>query len=249
MSLPNKWLSPKDVLFQERSGNPGSFAFDAKVARVFDDMIRRSVPGYQESLKATVEMAVRFALPDHPILDLGCSTANALIAIAERLPSDEPALIGIDSSEAMLRKGREKLLQLGLTTRVALHRADLADTDIVEHCVCILNYTLQFIPVLMRPILLARVFEAMAAGGLVILSEKSTPNRDEWNQTIEELYDQHKLEMGYEQVEIARKRSALKDILVPLTVDQNIGLLKAAGFRSPEILIKNLYFTTFIARK
>jgi len=51
----------KDSLYSQPLGRIDSFIFDDQVARVFPDMIERSVPGYQTIITAIGLLAGRFA--------------------------------------------------------------------------------------------------------------------------------------------------------------------------------------------
>ena len=69
----------KDEIFK---GNyNGSFEFNETVAVVFDDMITRSIPLYDEFIKSTMAVVSRFCPDGSRIYDFGCSTANTLLAI------------------------------------------------------------------------------------------------------------------------------------------------------------------------
>src|SRR5262245_23302166 len=63
------------------------FDFGAETAAVFDDMLERSVPYYDEIQRQVAELTVDFAA-DAAIYDLGCSTCAAFLRIAPLLPPD-----------------------------------------------------------------------------------------------------------------------------------------------------------------
>jgi len=67
--------------------------------------------------------AVAMLGPEQPqrILDVATGTADLAI---EALRLDPKKVIGIDISEAMLRRGREKIEQLGMSDRIVLQRGD-----------------------------------------------------------------------------------------------------------------------------
>ncbi len=47
----------KDEIFKEAGSGKKPFEFNAQVARVFDDMVSRSVPFYSEVLRMSAELA------------------------------------------------------------------------------------------------------------------------------------------------------------------------------------------------
>ena len=145
------------------------FEFDTEVASVFDDMLNRSVPFYDEMLNLTTSFALKYCQNKSTIYDLGCSTASTLINIAQK--SDvELELIGIDSSIAMCERAKEKSNAYGLDIRFL--NSDIFDVDFKSSSVIISNYTLQFIRPLQREKLIKKVYDALEDGGVFIFSEK-----------------------------------------------------------------------------
>jgi ubiquinone/menaquinone biosynthesis C-methylase UbiE len=64
----------------------------------------------------------RMAAPvDRPILELGCGTGRVAIPVARK----GARVIGIDRSESMLKRGREKVRRARLGSRVKLIRGDI----------------------------------------------------------------------------------------------------------------------------
>ena len=68
----------KDEVFREVK-SVADFTFGEKVASVFDDMLDRSVPFYQEIQRMIAEMGADFATEGSSLYDLGCSTGNTLL--------------------------------------------------------------------------------------------------------------------------------------------------------------------------
>ena len=58
-----------------------------------------------------------------------------------------------------------------------------------------------------------------------------------------------KKQNGYTEEQIERKRLSLEGVLVPVTSDWNIDLLKQAGFRQVDIFWKWMNFVGYIAFK
>ena len=93
----------KDTVFHEADPKIGDFAFTAKVANVFDDMVSRSVPYYEELQRMTCELARDFARANTRLYDIGCSTATTLLALDE-LVDPSVAFVGLDKSAIMLAR-------------------------------------------------------------------------------------------------------------------------------------------------
>src|SRR4051794_2808561 len=70
-----------DQVFAEARPRVDDFSFNKEVTAVFDDMLDRSVPFYQEIQRQVAELAVDFAQPGTNVYDLGCSTANSFLNI------------------------------------------------------------------------------------------------------------------------------------------------------------------------
>jgi tRNA (cmo5U34)-methyltransferase len=141
---------PTDRIFAAPLPRSEDFAFDARTAGVFDDMLSRSVPFYAEIQRVTGELAADFAVPGTNLYDLGCSTGTTLAAL-ELLIDPSVRFVGVDSSAEMLDKARQKLDLRFTPRRRDLVRADLHDFDGVENAsVVILTLTLQFVRPLHR---------------------------------------------------------------------------------------------------
>ncbi|EMF2926789.1 carboxy-S-adenosyl-L-methionine synthase CmoA, partial [Campylobacter coli] len=54
---------------------------------------------------------------------------------------------------------------------------------------------------------------------------------------------------GYSKIEIAAKREALENVLIPYSEKENLDMLKNAGFEKIESVFKWVNFETFIAFK
>ncbi|MEU3017956.1 class I SAM-dependent methyltransferase [Nocardiopsis sp. NPDC007018] len=90
-------------------------------APAYDRLVSRS-PGYHRDLRAS---AIRLRLPDRGegllLLDLGCGTGASTAALAREYPLAR--IVGVDSSEGMLREARAKRW----SDRVTFRRARAQD--------------------------------------------------------------------------------------------------------------------------
>jgi len=126
---------------------------------------------------------------------------------------------------------------------------DILDTDISNASVVILNFTLQFIPVEQRTELLKKVFAGMRVGGILIISEKITFPDKKLNQLFIEMYHSFKENMGYSKLEIAQKRAALENVLLPETLEIHKTRLTEIGFRSFDAWFQCFNFASMVAFK
>ena len=238
----------KDTLFKKPS-TPCAFEFNESVARVFDDMLERSVPFYKECQQMVIDLVLHFAQKGSAVYDLGCSTGTLLRLLVKTIPANlKVRFVGLDNSEAMLKKARGKLK--GHLKRCDLVAADLeSGFELADASVVIMNYTLQFIPPKRRAAMLKKIYKGLRPGGGLILIEKVRGESDGLNHLFVERYHGYKRERGYSKLEISRKREALENVLIPLKPGKNRDLLEGAGFRQVDIFFKWFNFAGFLAVK
>lgn len=227
----------------------GDFEFDQQVVDVFPDMIRRSVPGYASILAITGELAARYATPGSQIYDLGCSLGATSFAVRERIPAS-CRIQAVDSSAAMVRElarrvGEPKSDQAS----IEIQEADLMAVPIVAASVAILNFTLQFIPPAHRQTCLTSIFNGLAPGGALILSEKVSFADDTEQALITELHHAFKRANGYSELEIAQKRTSLENTLIAETLDVHMNRLRHIGFSHVSCWFQCLNFVSILAVK
>ena len=222
------------------------FEFDEEVAAVFDDMLQRSIPFYNESQKITEFFALKKLENGGIIYDLGCSTASLLLNISRNL-KHEASLIGLDNSEAMLARARKKCEAYG--AKIEVKNEDILKYDYKMADVFVSNYTLQFIRPLVREELVKKIFFSLKKEGLFIFSEKVISHHPKLNKDLIECYYEFKKEQGYSEYEIVQKREALENILVPYSEEENIKMALNSGFSHCEVVFRWSNFVTFIAIK
>jgi tRNA (cmo5U34)-methyltransferase len=240
--------APADRLYRTDTV-PEDFAFSDRVVEVFDDMLDRSVPFYQEVIKATAHLLRRHLQPGDSVCDLGCSTGTSLLQMARLLEGHDLRLVGIDSSPAMLEKARLKAEMYGRQHTIDFCLEDITRIQRPGTAAFVVNYTLQFIRPLLRPALIESLFANLRPGGLLIVSEKTILPDGRLNRSFIDIYHDLKRERGYSELEIARKREALENILIPFSIEENIALLGKAGFQPVTPFFQWFNFSSFVACK
>ena len=248
LSLAKK-KSLKDDLFRNRRSQ-GDFVFNQQVADVFDDMVVRSIPGYETIVSTIGGFAKKYYSPNSNIYDLGCSLGGVTFEICKQLGNSDFNLVAIDNSEAMIERLVEKKTNLGgLENSVKILCEDINDTAIENASVVILNFTLQFLPPKCRNQLIKRIYNALIPGGILVLSEKIVLDDKSLNSLFIEMYHKFKESNGYSELEISQKRLALENILIPEPISVHKSRHVSAGFNSFEVWFQQLNFVSMISLK
>lgn len=242
-------MAERDNIFAVKTDRLGDFTFDVKVADVFDDMVERSVPFYTEIQRMTCQLAADFAVENSNIYDLGCSTGTTFHRLDAALDPGV-AFVGIDNSPPMLDQARLKLAEVSKRRRVDLHLADIEGGYPLENASGVLMVlTLQFIRPLQREKLARKIFAGLRHGGVLIVVEKLLSADSTLNRLFIDHYYDLKRAQGYSDTEINQKRESLENVLIPYRMDENVALLKEAGFTHVEEFFRWYNFCGFIAVK
>jgi len=242
----------RDRLFRATAARAAHFEFNEEVARVFDDMLVRSIPMYLEQQEMIRELASKFWSPGTTIYDLGCSTATTLCNIG-RATKNTCRLVGFDNSRAMLDRAQSKIRKAGLEDRVSVHFADfdlefdgikLEKASVVTMC-----WTLQFVRPLNRERVIQRIYESLVPGGALIVTEKTLTNSSQMNNFFIDLYYKFKQRNKYSPAEIRRKREALENVLIPYRTCDNMDLFQKSGFEVVETFFQWYNFTGYLCVK
>lgn len=239
----------KDEVFKDQIGKPGDFKFGATVAKVFDDMVSRSVPFYGEIQRMIAELAADHAKENSLVYDLGCSTGTTMIGM-HTVVNQDIRFIGLDDSEEMLDKCKSKLIELGFSRPYELLCADLGQSIKIENAsVVVICLTLQFVRPIYRGQLIKNIFEGLNKGGVLILVEKILAEESNFNRDFIKYYYNYKRRNNYSEMEISQKREALENVLIPYKLSENIALLRDQGFEHCEVFFKWNNFAGLIAQR
>lgn len=239
----------KDEVFKGDIEKASDFKFGANVAKVFDDMVNRSVPYYGEIQRMMAELAADYAREETFVYDLGCSTGTTMIGM-DTMVAPNIKFIGVDDSQEMLDKCKSKLMELGFSRPYELRCADLGQGIKIENAsVVVLCLTLQFVRPINRERLLQDIYNGLNQGGVLILVEKILAEESNFNRDFINYYYNYKRRNNYSEMEISQKREALENVLVPYKLSENITLLRDKGFAHCEVFFKWYNFAGLIAVK
>ena len=223
------------------------FRFDKEVVEVFDDMVRRSVPGYDSMIQMIGLIARMYGQDNTNYYDLGSSTGAISLAIALNNKHQKNTFFAVDNSEEMVSKCQQNL-ESKIDNLKAIC-ADINQIHIENASIVVLNLTLQFIDVKDRSNLIKKIYEGLNPGGVLIISEKIHFEDKETQDQITNLHIDFKKENGYSELEIANKRQAIENVLITDTKAIHIERLKDSGFKDTSCFFQCLNFVSFLSVK
>ena len=241
-------MRKKDTLY---SVNPVAedFSFNDQVVAVFDDMIQRSVPFYDAVIDAMPGLLEHILHENDSIYDLGCSTGETILRLAGQLNKKKLRYIGVDNAPAMLDCARKRVQVLMPDTDISFIENDVSKVALEGAGAALCNYTLQFIRPQERAAFIQRIYKGLRPGGVLLLSEKILSADKYLNREFIHQHHNFKRLRGYSELEIARKREALENVLIPFTLDENKLLLQEAGFTAVDSFFQWFNFAALIAVK
>ena len=244
-------MEEKDTLFETTIVEPNDFVFDERVVRVFPDMIRRSVPGYGLIVPMIGLLARRHAQPNSRLYDLGCSLGAVSLAMRSAVTAEQVEIVAVDNSPQMVRQLEQRLDSEAAQAAIPILpvRQDILETQIENASVVVLNFTLQFIRPADRLGLLKRVAAGLLPGGILVLSEKISLEDPEEQRLQQAWHHDFKRAQGYSELEIARKREALENVMIPDSLRAHHQRLSEAGFTACYQWFQGFNFVSLVARK
>jgi tRNA (cmo5U34)-methyltransferase len=236
----------RDNLFNKQS-DIADFRFDQDVVKVFDDMVRRSVPGYDSMIQMIGLIARIYGQDNTNYYDLGSSTGAITLSIALNNKSKNNQFFAIDNSKEMVEQC-EKNLHNKVNNLQAICD-DINQVQIKSASIVVLNLTLQFIDVNLRFNLIKKIYDGLEPGGILIISEKIHFDDAVTQNHITKLHMDFKKENGYSELEIANKRQAIENVLITETKEQHLNRLRECGFVETSCFFQCLNFVSFLSVK
>lgn len=228
----------------------GKWEFNQEVTDCFDEMLERSIPAYSDMRSLVDKIGRRFARNKTAIVDLGCSTGEAIKPFIQRFGASNQYKL-YDVSEPMLEECRERYsgwIDNGLLT---VEKFDIRNgvPSGFAASVVLSVLTLQFTPIEYRQRIVQSVYDRLLDGGAFILVEKVLGSNYEIDRHLVDEYYDLKGENAYTEEQIATKRKSLEGVLVPITAKWNEEMLQSAGFKSVDCFYRYLNFAGWVAIK
>ena len=219
-----------DKVFAEQQDMIVDFVFDEKVAGVFPDMIRRSVPGYDTVIPLLGVFAERYVQADSNVYDLGCSLGAATLALRRRITQPGCRIYAVDNAAAMIEQCKAHVTIDKSRTPVDVLCMDILDVAIENASLVVINFTLQFIYPAQRQALIEKIYRGLRARGALVITDKIIFANETDQGFMDAMHTQFKRANGYSELEISQKRTALENVLIPDLIATHQQRLLQAGF-------------------
>ncbi|MBN2530739.1 MAG: carboxy-S-adenosyl-L-methionine synthase CmoA [Deltaproteobacteria bacterium] len=239
----------KDNIYANKMTRVADFSFDHQVVDVFDDMLHRSIPGYDAVLHQIGSFATRHVAPRTNIYDLGCSLGAASLEIRNCVDAEGCQIIAVDLSKDMISRFEACLKRHVGVLPVITQCIDINELSIENASFVVMNFTLQFIDTHQKEGIVQKIFNGLKPNGAFVLSEKILFEDTREQTFIEESYFGLKRRNGYNDLEISQKRDALENVLKLESAGAHLHRLKQMGFTQVSQWYQNLNFASFIAVK
>ena len=221
---------------------PYDWQFNKETVKVFDKHIENSVPLYKEFHKNIVNMSVYFAQRNTNIVDIGSSTGVLTYDLFKINQSRKISCIGLDIEEDMVKESSKRYPEVNFKNINAL-KFNYTNTSVVT-----IVLTLQFLSKSDRKLLLKKIYDEMNVGGAIFIVEKVRTTNLEIHDIYNDMYYDFKRN-NFNDTDILDKNISLRGIMKPLTLEENINILKESGFSECEVFLKYNNFVGIMAIK
>ena len=156
-------MGKQDNIFEEGNLSGLPFTFNLEVTEVFEDMIRRSVPGYQTSLRLITQYAKNYYQPETNCYDIGCSLGASSISILKA--RQDAKITAIDNSEAMIKECRNRFEKFPQFKSINFIQEDVMESELGNASLVVVNYLIQFLDLNQREALLKKSIKPFCQEG------------------------------------------------------------------------------------
>jgi tRNA (cmo5U34)-methyltransferase len=212
----------------------------------FEDHIAQSIPHCQEQREFIAGLARFFLHGNATAYEIGVATGALARAVLARVPQRDCRYIGLDRVPGMIERARRGLAG---DPRFQAIEADALDFPFDNAALILSHYTLQFIPLPERAALLGRLHAVLRPGGALVIYEKTLGGDARVQDILTQMYFEFKARQGLSAEVIINKAHALQGVAMPISFEDNLRQLRAAGFTRIEVIYRAYAFVGFLAIK
>ena len=222
--------------------NKYNWRFDKEMVDNFDDHVKKSVPLYEEFHKDIINMSVYFSQKNTKIIDIGTSTGVLLNDLYNINKHRNMECIGIDIETDMIEECNNRYNNLKFEV------CDALDFDYTNSSIITSVLTLQFINKKERKEIIKKIHNEMNEDGSLFIVEKIKNNIPDIHDIYNDIYYDFKRNNLTDE-DVLDKNVSLRGVMKPLTLQDNIQILKNVGFNKIDIFMKYNNFVGLLAIK
>lgn len=233
VDVPKRKSRPVDDAI---SAVPGEWRFDENVTLAFDSHVRKSVPFYEEIQRMVIELSEYFVRDQGVVYDLGSSTGTTLDLLSKAHAGKQDAqFLGFDLSKFMVKEARKKVNR----PNVRFYHKNVLDVEFSPPANFVTSlFTMQFLTLAERRVLLAHICEGLIEGGGLLIVEKVSSEYSVFEDMWTELYWDFKRRQGFTPEQIIEKANSIRGVMKPLTTEENLDLLWQSGYSRVDLFFK-----------
>lgn len=222
--------------------NKYNWRFDKEMVNNFDDHVKKSVPLYEEFHKDIINMSVYFSQKNTKIIDIGTSTGVLLNDLYNINKHRNIECIGIDIEKGMIEECNNRYNNLKFEV------CDALDFDYTNSSIITSVLTLQFINKKERKEIIKKIYNEMNEDGSLFIVEKIKNNIPDVHDIYNDIYYDFKRDNLTDE-DVLDKNVSLRGVMKPLTLQDNIQILKNVGFNKIDVFMKYNNFVGLLAIK
>lgn len=215
---------------------------EESVVKEFDKHIRQSIPMYDTFHKMIRNMS-RYAIQDNSkVVDIGCSTGYLLKELQGVSNKNNVEFIGLDTSAYMIEFCKKNHKGNFINTNAT--DFDFTGSSFITSVLC-----LQFCKKEDRRRIVESIYRGLKEDGMFVVVEKVKTQTVDVHDMYNDLYYDFKREQGLTDKEIIDKNVSLRGIMKPMTMEENLDLLREVGFKKNDVFFKYNNFMGIVAVK
>ena len=224
------------------------WSFGGSIPKKFENHIKNSIPYYLEGHEIINKLSDFFLYDGSTCYDIGCSTGNLLIKLANYTNKKEVKFNGLEIEKSMFSLAKENVKKNNIKN-IKILNTDIKKFKLKTNNLIISYYTIQFIHPSHRQKIFDKIFKSLNWGGAFIMFEKIRGNDARFDNIINSLYLDFKEENKFMPKEILNKSRSLRGVMEPFSDYGNLGLLKRAGFKDIQTIFHHLCFKGYLCIK
>jgi tRNA (cmo5U34)-methyltransferase len=222
-------------------------------AKAYDHYQSAVVPGYLEMIDLVAEACLRYLPKEAKLIDLGCGTGNAALAVLQKNPSAKVYLI--DGSERMVKVAQEKISRVYADAIMGYCVADLAGSNWndglegEEYDAIISTLVLEHLPFDRYKDVIAKCYRLLKPGGWLLAAEGYAEEGSDMQQWFFEEMDSRRKAIDQELSDFVARLRDEKETHYYCSKAEKEGWLMQAGFVQVKVLWQYLCIALMAGRK